>query len=335
MKADVSVVIPVRDRRDYVGDAVGSALAQDPAPQEVFVIDDGSSDGTVEFLRSLEGITLIEQPHRGRSAARNVGIRAAQSRFVAFLDSDDVWLPGKLARQLEVIAQNKDLVCTGFAEVISAAGDVDPRATSRFRDALDVTIRNEFDLSHIVSRPAIYTSSLLMSKAILMEIGGFDEELQALEDWDVLIRLARAYRFVGVSWPPIVRYRIHSGNTDAILMARNALRVIHKNRSSRDPKHLQAAFFMSAARSHRSLSEQAAARSTIVAAVRMDPSYAARWGAFRLGIGTLLPSWLTRTLKRQRARRDNKRDLLVPSLGVGSNERKRDDFNISNHEVDS
>lgn len=99
----VSVIIPTYNRRRWVGAAVESVLAQDLAGIEVIVVDDGSSDGTVEMLAERFGrhIVIERLPQNlGRSAARNVGWQRARSDLIAFLDSDDVWLPGKLGAQL-------------------------------------------------------------------------------------------------------------------------------------------------------------------------------------------------------------------------------------------
>ena len=103
----VSVIIPTYNRATLVVEAVASALAQTYRDFEVLVVDDGSTDGTLKALAPFLGeVKLLRlSRRRGVSAARNLGIRAARSRWLAFLDSDDLWLPEKLARQMAFLAQ--------------------------------------------------------------------------------------------------------------------------------------------------------------------------------------------------------------------------------------
>ena len=100
--APVSVVIAAYNAELTLGPALASALAQLPPPAQVIVVDDGSTDGTAAVAASFPGVEVIEQRNQGPSAARNCGIRAASQPWVAFLDADDLWLPGKLARQLAI-----------------------------------------------------------------------------------------------------------------------------------------------------------------------------------------------------------------------------------------
>lgn len=112
MSADVtiSVIIPAWNAERYLDEALDSALAQTPRPTEILVIDDGSTDGTAEVAgRRGPPIRCVRQEHRGPAAARNAGIREARGELIAFLDADDVWLPAKLGRQLEVLSRRPAL----------------------------------------------------------------------------------------------------------------------------------------------------------------------------------------------------------------------------------
>jgi glycosyltransferase involved in cell wall biosynthesis len=116
----VSVVIPTYNRRDVVGEAIGSALAQDVPGMEVLVVDDGSTDGTAtELTREYAAeprVRVIQCPNGGPPAARNNGVAHARGEYLALLDSDDVWLPGYLASQLELLsASGADLVIANGA----------------------------------------------------------------------------------------------------------------------------------------------------------------------------------------------------------------------------
>ena len=106
----ISVVVPAWNVERYLDAALDSALAQDPAPTEILVVDDGSTDGTAEVAeRRGPPVRCLRREHRGPAAARNAGIRAARGRLLAFLDADDVWLPAKLGRQIEVLAARPEL----------------------------------------------------------------------------------------------------------------------------------------------------------------------------------------------------------------------------------
>lgn len=304
MSADVSVVIPVRDRREYVVQAIDSVLSQDLQPREIVVVDDGSTDGTVEAIGACRGpIRLIEQEPEGRSAARNNGISRAKGRLIAFLDSDDLWLPGKLRRQVKLLDELQgDAVCTGYVRVISTEGTPNPYMTSRLQRDLDGTRRRNFALPRVVIRPGIYTSSLLLSKSTLEEIGGFDESLDALEDWDLLIRLARTERFASVSWPPIVGYRMHPGNTDANSMAIHTVKVVDKQIDRTSEPSSRSSLYLMRASARRSIAQQSAARHDIWRAFRADPGVAIRNGGLRLLVGSYVPSSLLEKVRKVRAR---------------------------------
>ena len=103
-QALVSVIIPVFNGEKYIRCAIDSVLEQDYKPIEIIVIDDGSSDATLEILRDLGNeISIYHQPNKGSAAARNLGIRMAKGSYIAFLDADDYWFPGKISAQMEAL----------------------------------------------------------------------------------------------------------------------------------------------------------------------------------------------------------------------------------------
>ena len=110
MKAPTgSVLICVRDREEYIGEAIASALEQTVPPREVIVVDDGSTDGTAEVVRSFGGVRLITQPPLGVGPARNAALAASNGEFLGYLDADDMWEPHKLQVQLEAFARDPSL----------------------------------------------------------------------------------------------------------------------------------------------------------------------------------------------------------------------------------
>src|SRR6185437_2151448 len=122
----VSVVIPAYNAGDFIEDAIASVLHQEAAADEIIVVNDGSTDRDYKDLERLHGtIRVIDQPNRGVSAARNLGCEAATGRYIAILDADDVWLPGKLRAQLAHLARHADVdavFCRGLLWIFSAAG---------------------------------------------------------------------------------------------------------------------------------------------------------------------------------------------------------------------
>jgi glycosyltransferase involved in cell wall biosynthesis len=208
----VSAVIPTYNYSRFVVEAVESALAQTYSPVEVVVVDDGSTDDTAERLRPYRArIRYLYQENRGLSGARNAGIRAARGEYVALLDSDDTWKPEKIASQMSLVSAKgyQVVVCRtawpkGAAEALG------------FEDCF-------------FSGPG-FGSTALMRKSLFNEVGEFDEALRSVEDRDMMLRLTRDGRKIGVLVGDYVTIRHHPGNMskNAATMERNFLRVLDK-----------------------------------------------------------------------------------------------------------
>jgi glycosyltransferase involved in cell wall biosynthesis len=211
----VSVVIPTFNRRDTVSAAVDSVLAQTYAACEVIVVDDGSTDGTSELLRERyigePRVQLVWQENAERCAARNRGVELARGEFVAFLDSDDLWLPEKLAKQMRLFTAHPrlDLVHTDF-------GSCDADGRSYFSEPRPNTpgvLSGNIFFSLLTSDP-IGTLTVVARRSAFLERGGFGEDRRLIpfEDWELLTRLA--YRSeVGYVPEQLALHRVHAGNT--------------------------------------------------------------------------------------------------------------------------
>ncbi|MCB9948490.1 MAG: glycosyltransferase family 2 protein [Rhodospirillaceae bacterium] len=193
----VSVVIPVHDRALIVPRAIGSALGQTVTDVEVIVVDDHSADDLASTLDNLADPRLrtIRQPdRRGAAAARNAGIRAARGRYIAFLDSDDEWLPEKLHCQLEALDRHRDktrLVVTG-CHLDRGAGRREQRAPPTSADQRAVILSGQaFSLG----------STGLIDRTTFLQVGCFDESLHRLEDWDWLLRYSQTHDLLPVPQP--------------------------------------------------------------------------------------------------------------------------------------
>jgi glycosyltransferase involved in cell wall biosynthesis len=205
---EVSVIIPTRNRRRFLGRAIRSALFQTGVELEVLVVDDGSTDGTEEMLSSVQNARLRYLRNAvpvGVGAARNIGISRANGRWIAFLDDDDVWAPTKVAQQVEAMVTNRkswsyagDVMVDEALNILSGGPPPPP----------DDVVR----LLHRHNSVPAGASNVLVAADALAAAGPFDPELTTSEDWDMWIRLAR----IGPpEWVcrPLVAISYHDRNT--------------------------------------------------------------------------------------------------------------------------
>ncbi|MDR2725972.1 MAG: glycosyltransferase [Candidatus Adiutrix sp.] len=211
----VSAIIPTFNRAWSLGRAVESVLAQAYRPLELIVVDDGSTDGTPGLLAPLAArghILMISQPNRGVSAARNAGLAAARGSLIAFLDSDDEWLPGKLEAQVEFLKQNPDQALVQTQERWFRGGRrVNPGRRHR-KLAGDIFIPS-------LSLCLISPSAVMLRRSLLDEVGLFDESLPAAEDYDLWLRVLARHPAGLIDRELVIR---HGGRPDQ-LSARPAL----------------------------------------------------------------------------------------------------------------
>lgn len=199
----VSVVIPSYRRRDAVLRALQSVFAQTHRPTEIIVVDDGSADGTVEMLRSLPSplplVILAHDRNKGGSAARNTGIAAAHGEWIAFLDSDDVWRPEKLERQLDALMRAGPTYGVAYCGIRRV--DDDGRTIGVARPTASGDLFDALLGRNVVGS----TSTVIVRRDLLEQVGGFDESLRSCQDWELWLRLAKVSRFAVVS-DPLVDY---------------------------------------------------------------------------------------------------------------------------------
>lgn len=188
----VSVIIPAYNRAPTLRAALDSVRQQDYQDWELIVVDDGSSDGTAAVADSLgdSRVRVIRhEVNRGASAARNTGIRSARGRYIAFLDSDDAWLPGKLSAQVAVLESgpnSPDLLCTGFILRYAAGRRMVERRPRPYTGWFDT----------MIDGCSVSPGSTLVVRRGCFDTAGFlDETLMRLEDWDWLLRCLETYRF--------------------------------------------------------------------------------------------------------------------------------------------
>jgi glycosyltransferase involved in cell wall biosynthesis len=182
----VSVILPVYNREQSVARAIRSVLAQTRPPIELIVVDDGSTDGTRDVLDSFGSqITVIEQPHAGPYAARNRGLRHAQGELIAFIDSDDAWLPDRLASQMPLMERPE--VGLVFGDVVHVRPGQERRRVSSFQVAPPRRGRVAAQFAWCNFVP---TSTVLVRRRCLDEAGGFSEEVPLSCDYLMWFRIA-------------------------------------------------------------------------------------------------------------------------------------------------
>lgn len=223
----VGVILAARAPVPHLGEALASVLSQDPAPDEVVVVDHGSSPP----LRVPEGARLVRLgcAGGGPAAARHAGLEALDTELVALVDADDVWEPGKLAAQLGALAAYPDAaVCFGVAQVVDGAG----RATGESLPAVEAGVyAGRAMTSLLYERNVIPASSVVMRRHALDAVGGFvpDEPLPAATDYDLWLRLAAAGHAFVCEPAARIRYRRHSGGltSDVALLGEAGL-LVHR-----------------------------------------------------------------------------------------------------------
>lgn len=224
----VSVVVPAYNAAWCVARAIDSVLAQTARDFELIVVNDGSTDDTAAVLAGYgDRIRVVTQQNAGLSAARNAGIAAATGDWVAFLDADDWWLPGKLAAQLDLVDAQTDI---GFCSTAALIVDPEGRQVGTWEDsgAYGDILRDIFATNATVAGSG---SAVIAQRTLFAQTGGFDTTLRSLEDIDMWMRLAAITRFGCVREAQVCILRAPgSMSRNREVMRNSALQVMNKNR---------------------------------------------------------------------------------------------------------
>ena len=194
----ISVVLPAYNARDTIVPALRSALAQTAAPYEIVVVDDGSQDGTAELVeRELPEVKVLRQANTGPSAARNTAAAAARGEWLAFLDADDLWLPGKLEAQLAALDAAPEIGMCSSDWVRDAAKAPPLPAPAELP-------RRRIAFADIVRLNRFQTSTVLVRRELWQAVGGFRTAIDGTEDWDFWMRVSRLTDDLHLAWPLVV-----------------------------------------------------------------------------------------------------------------------------------
>lgn len=225
MTATIAVVIPTYNRAGFVKTAIASALAQTRRPDEIVVVDDGSTDDTAAVVARYGGVVrYVRKDNGGEASARNRGVREARSTWIAFLDSDDAWEPQALER-LE--AASRDYPNAGLiamrARVLSADGT--PQSKTHGKKSPGP----KFSTRSLLWGDAGGVQMPMVRRDLILAAGGFDESLPSATDCDLWLRLSFATEMVGIP-EPLLLVRVHPENlsADRTLNARCWIRLLAK-----------------------------------------------------------------------------------------------------------
>lgn len=205
----ISVIIPVHNRPEMIRRAVHSVLGQTRIPEEIILVDDGSTDETPDVLEKMRKSSpelirvLTHEENRGVSAARNTGIQESSGGWIALLDSDDEWKPGKLGEQVNYHRGHPDLIISQCNEIWIRNGrrvnkrDIHRKQYGRFfQGSLKLCL--------------VTASATIMHRDLFREVGHFDTNLPACEDYDFWLRVLKRYPIGLLDEPLVIRYGGHS-----------------------------------------------------------------------------------------------------------------------------
>lgn len=225
----VSIIIPCYNASATIWETLDSLYEQTFKNFEIVIVNDGSTDESASIIECYTNkfnrrLNLITQTNQGQTVAKNVGIRNSSGQFIAFLDSDDIWAPEKLECQAFLMQSNLDmgLSYTNAYKINEMGVKTDTiTASPLYRE-------NCFD--RLLLRNNIVASSVMIRREMIDQVGFFDESLEACENWDLWIRIAKVAPIDFID-RPLTLYRVHSGNMSKNLdkMYRSRLKLIDKH----------------------------------------------------------------------------------------------------------
>ncbi|MDO9271857.1 MAG: glycosyltransferase [Rugosibacter sp.] len=235
----VSVIIPVRNGREFIHEALASVCSQSFSDLEIIVIDDGSDDFDYQTLTQFDArIRVYRLAGNGVSTARNTGMQLACGQFFAFLDADDVWFPGKLAAQIRYFEQHPEVGCVfgGFTKWARADDGAFPPAQSLMQDCQDLitceTERSGWLYSRLLKGLLVGMNTAVIRREVFTRLGGFDASMRIGEDYLFWLKVSRIFQMHALDGP-VALYRIHEASAMRLLDPENHLTQLLKIAVSR------------------------------------------------------------------------------------------------------
>lgn len=221
----VSVVIPVYNGADFILDALDSVFLQDYSNVEVLVIDDCSTDATMNVLGKCKyPIQVLKNKiNSGASHSRNKGIKNSTGKYIAFLDADDVWFKNKLCRQVTLMSKNSE---AGLVYGASRLTNYSKKSNYQLTESLgDISFR-KVSLNEVFVNPYFSTSTILIKRELCNQLGGFREDLDTAEDIDFVIKVALESTILAMNAPLSLTRRVENSLGSSISSYKDNLRVV-------------------------------------------------------------------------------------------------------------
>lgn len=228
---EVSVIVPTYNRADLIRDSIDSVLNQTFQDFEIVVIDDGSTDNTKNIVEEYSDsrIKYFYQKNAGLNAARNSGIRESCGKYIAYIDSDDIWEPTKLEKQVRVLEKFPDvgLVYCGSSLIDENGSPAGKRPLISHRG---------YVFEKIIKYNFLYNGSIVLFRRDCLEkVGLFDEQTVRMTDWEFYLRFAIYYKFYGIP-EYLIKYRVHNKTmtNDFKLFEKSSFQIIDKTFAIKD-----------------------------------------------------------------------------------------------------
>lgn len=199
----VSVIIPTYNRASFLREALQSAAEQDHSDKEIIVVDDGSMDETENVVAEFSGVKYLKIKHAGVSKARNTGIEHSNGELIAFLDSDDLWLPGKLSTQVDYFKKHPEISICQTEEIWVRNGKrVNPKNIHKKHSG--------WIFERSIPLCVVSPSAVMIRKKVFEDVGRFDEEMPVCEDYELWLRFSLKYQVITLPDPKIVKRGGHA-----------------------------------------------------------------------------------------------------------------------------
>jgi glycosyltransferase involved in cell wall biosynthesis len=282
----VTVIIPAFNAELHIAEALASVRDQRLSGLEVIVVDDGSTDGTLRevqrFAGELDGLVVVRQGNAGASAARNAGVRRARGRYCAFLDADDLMLPGRLTAQMEMLDAEAELALVHTDLMTFNERGIIHDTRHVFSNPCGGMV-----LNHLLLDNFITTSTVMARKERLIEAGLFNEKRRISQDFELWLQIAARWK-IGFIDRPLVQYRYRPGSLseDKLATARDALDVIrefwrdhpqHRRNQRRVYRNSLGAHFATAGEAALTRGSRGIAFGYLLRSLRLDPLKRRYW----------------------------------------------------------
>ncbi len=230
MTSTLAVIIPVYNGERFIRNAIASIINQTLQPEEIIVVNDGSSDDTSNILHDLQiqhkHLKVLDQNNQGVSFARNKAISACSCDILAFLDSDDYWHPQKLSIQLKALhSYDLDMICTEVIHIKDS--DSDMLNNDSIYDEDNLNIKN-YSLGEIIYKPHLTTSSIMVKREVFDAVGGFDVKFRTAEDQVFYIDVANEYKVGCVRTPLVYKCNVEDSLSSGFDSYSDSLKVLER-----------------------------------------------------------------------------------------------------------